>query len=143
MSCLVVADHDNSALQARTFHTVTAAQQIGGEVHLLVAGSQCAAAAEAATQIAGVSKVIQVEAEHYGHALAECLAPLIAKIGKDDRAILTGETTTGKNVMPRVAALLDVTQVSGIVAVVSEDTFVRCVRYTPRRGTAYGSGYSD
>jgi electron transfer flavoprotein alpha subunit len=125
MSCLVVADHDNSALQAPTFHTVTAAQQIGGEVHLLVAGSQCAAAAEAATQIAGVSKVIQVEAEHYGHALAECLAPLIAKIGKDYRAILTGETTTGKNVMPRVAALLDVTQVSGIVAVVSEDTFVR------------------
>jgi electron transfer flavoprotein alpha subunit len=125
MSCLVVADHDNSALQAPTFHTVTAAQQIGGEVHLLVAGSQCAAAAEAATQIAGVSKVIQVEAEHYGHALAECLAPLIAKIGKDYRAILTGETTTGKNVMPRVAALLDVMQVSGIVAVVSEDTFVR------------------
>ena len=125
MSCLVVADHDNSALLAPTFHTVTAAQQIGGEVHLLVAGSQCAAAAEAATKIAGVSKVIQVEAEHYGHALVECLAPLIAKIGKDYRAILTGETTTGKNVMPRVAALLDVMQVSGIVAVVSEDTFVR------------------
>jgi electron transfer flavoprotein alpha subunit len=125
MSCLVVADHDNASLWAPTFHTVTAAQQIGGDIHVLVAGSGCDAVADEAARISGVAKVIKVDAPHYANALAENMAPLVAELGKGYGAILTGETTTGKNVMPRVAALLDVMQISGIISVVSEDTFVR------------------
>lgn len=125
MSCLVVAEHDNSVLYASTLHTVAAAQQIGGDIHVLVAGHNCDAVADAAAKVGGVAKVIKVEAEHYAHALAESLAPLVVELGKSYDAILIGETTTGKNVMPRVAALLDVMQVSGIVGVESADTFVR------------------
>ena len=125
MSCLVLADHDNASLKGPTLNTVTAAQAIGGEIHVLVAGENCGPAAEVAARIEGVAKVIQVEAAHYAHGLAEALAPLVASLGKDYQAILASETTSGKNVMPRVAALLGVMQISGIVAVKSNDTFVR------------------
>ncbi|WP_298726229.1 FAD-binding protein [uncultured Ferrovibrio sp.] len=125
MSCLVIAEHDNASLKAPTLNTVTAATKIGGEVHVLVAGENCGPAAEAAAKIAGVAKVIQVEAPHYAHGLAEALAPLVAGLAKNYKAVLAPETTSGKNVMPRVAALLDVMQISGIIEVKSEDTFVR------------------
>ncbi|MFN4166052.1 MAG: electron transfer flavoprotein subunit alpha/FixB family protein [Ferrovibrio sp.] len=125
MSVLVIAEHDNASLKAPTLNAVTAASKIGGDVHVLVAGENCGAAAAAAAKIAGVSKVIQVEAAHYAHGLAEAMAPLVAKLGKGYAAILAPETTSGKNVMPRVAALLDVMQISGIVEVKSADTFVR------------------
>ncbi|WP_374300726.1 electron transfer flavoprotein subunit alpha/FixB family protein [Ferrovibrio sp.] len=125
MSVLVIAEHDNASIKAPTLNTVTAATKIGGDVHVLVAGENCGAAAAAAAKIAGVSKVIQVEAAHYAHGLAEALSRLIAKLGKGYAAILAPETTSGKNVMPRVAALLDVMQISGIVEVKSADTFVR------------------
>jgi electron transfer flavoprotein alpha subunit len=125
MSVLVIAEHDNASIKAPTLNTVTAATKIGGDVHVLVAGENCGAAAAAAAKIAGVSKVIQVEAAHYAHGLAEALSSLIAKLGKGYAAILAPETTSGKNVMPRVAALLDVMQISGIVEVKSADTFVR------------------
>ncbi|HLT77617.1 MAG TPA: FAD-binding protein [Ferrovibrio sp.] len=125
MSCLVLADHDNASLKGSTLNTVTAATKIGGEVHVLVAGENCGPAAEAAAKIAGVAKVIQVEAPHYAHGLAEALAPLVAGLAKTYKAVLASESTSGKNVMPRVAALLDVMQISGIVEVKSEDTFVR------------------
>ncbi|MFN4276655.1 MAG: electron transfer flavoprotein subunit alpha/FixB family protein [Ferrovibrio sp.] len=125
MSVLVIAEHDNASLKAPTLNTVTAATKIGGDVHVLVAGENCGAAAASAAKIAGVSKVIQVEAAQYAHGLAEALSTLIAKLGKGYAAILAPETTSGKNVMPRVAALLDVMQISGIVEVKSADTFVR------------------
>ena len=125
MSCLVLADHDNASLKGSTLNAVTAAAKIGGDVHVLVAGENCGPAAAAAAKIAGVAKVIQVEAPHYAHGLAEALSPLIANLAKGYSAVLAAETTSGKNVMPRVAALLDVMQISGIVEVKSADTFVR------------------
>lgn len=125
MAVLVIADHNNSVLLAPTLNTITAAQQIGGEIHVLVAGEDCGQVAQAAAQVAGVSKVLHAEAAHYGHALAEPLAALVASLGKTYQTILAAETTTGKNLMPRVAALLDVGQISAITAVKSADTFVR------------------
>ena len=122
MSCLVIADHDNASLKGSTLNAVTAAAKIGGDVHVLVAGENCGAAAAAAAKIAGVAKVIQVEAAHYAHGLAEALAPLIANLAKGYSAVLAAETTSGKNVLPRVAALLDVMQISGIVEVLFESS---------------------
>ncbi len=125
MAALVIAEHDNAALKGVTLNTVTAAAKLGGEVHVLVAGSNCRAVAEAAAKIAGVSKVLLADDESYGHQLAEALAPLVISLAKGYNAVLAAATTGGKNVMPRVAAVLDVAQVSEIVAVVSPDTFVR------------------
>ncbi len=125
MSSLVIAEHDNASIKAPTFNTVSAAAALGGEVHVLVAGSNAGAAAAAAAKIAGVAKVIHVDAAHYANGLAEALSVLIAGLAKGYKAVLAPETTSGKNVLPRVAALLDVAQISGIVAVKSEDTFVR------------------
>ncbi len=125
MSILVVADHDNETIKAPTLVAVAAAQAIGGDIELLVAGSDCAAAGEAASKIAGVSKVLLADNGAYGNALAENLAALVAEIGANYSHILTATTTTGKNFMPRVAALLDVAQISDISGVVSEDTFER------------------
>jgi electron transfer flavoprotein alpha subunit len=125
MSVLVIAEHDNASIKAPTLNTVTAASKIGGDVHVLVAGQNAGAAAAAAAKIAGVAKVIHVDAAQYGHGLAESLSVLIAGLGKGYAAILAPETTSGKNVLPRVAALLDVMQISGIVEVKSADTFVR------------------
>lgn len=127
MSILVIAEHDNDSIKAATLNTVTAAQAIGGDVHILVAGSSCQAAATAAAEIAGVAKVICADAEAYVHQLPENVAPLLVELAKDYSHMLSAATTTGKNLMPRAAALLDVAQISDIVEVKSEDTFVRPV----------------
>ena len=127
MSILVIAEHDNDSIKAATLNTVTAAQAIGSDIHILVAGSGCQGAATAAAEIAGVAKVICADAEAYAHQLPESLAPLLVELAKDYSHILSAATTTGKNLMPRAAALLDVAQISDIVEVKSEDTFVRPV----------------
>ncbi len=125
MTVLVVAEHDNAGLRAATLNTVTAAQQIGGPVHILVAGGNCGGAAAAAARVPGVKKVRVADAPHYAHPLAESVAALVVALAQGYSHILAAATTTGKNFMPRVAALLDVAQVSDIVAVESADTFVR------------------
>ncbi|MCG8415868.1 MAG: FAD-binding protein [Pseudomonadales bacterium] len=125
MATLVIAEHDNASLKKATLNTVSAASAIGGEVDVLVAGSGCQAAAEAAAQIAGVGKVLMADNACYEHQLPEAVAPLVAEQGKGYSHLLAAATTTGKNLMPRVAALLDVGQISDIVEVQSEDTFVR------------------
>lgn len=125
MSVLVIAEHDNASLKGATLNAVTAAKAIDADVHVLVAGEKADAAAAAAAKVAGVAKVIHVEAAQYAHGLAEPLAVLIAELGKGYGAIVAPETTSGKNVMPRVAALLDVMQISGVTEVKSADTFVR------------------
>ncbi|MFN3460219.1 MAG: electron transfer flavoprotein subunit alpha/FixB family protein [Oceanibaculum sp.] len=126
MSILVVAEHDNASLKPATLNTVAAAQQIGGgDIHVLVAGSGCDAAAQAAAKIAGVARVLVADGAEFANALAENLAPLVVKLAGGYSHVLAPATTSGKNVMPRVAALLDVQQISEIVAVESADTFVR------------------
>jgi electron transfer flavoprotein alpha subunit len=127
MSVLVIAEHDNAGLKPATLNAVTAASAIGGDVHLLVAGSGCGAAAEAAAKVAGVSKALVADAPHYAHPLAESLAPLVVSVAKAGgySHLLFAATTSGKNVAPRVAALLDVGQISEIIAVHSPDTFDR------------------
>lgn len=124
MAVLVVADHDNSAIVPIILNTVTAAAAISGDVHVLVAAEGNAAAAEAA-KIAGVSKVLAADSAAYAHQLAENIAPLIVGLAGGYSHILFPSNTSGKNIAPRVAALLDVAQISDIVEVVSEDTFVR------------------
>lgn len=125
MSILVIAEHDNSSLKAATLNTVSAASAIGDDISILIAGVGCQAAADSAAEIAGVAKVIVADAEAYGHQLPEAVAPLVAELGKAYTHVLAAATTTGKNLMPRVAALLDVAQISDIVEVKSDDTFVR------------------
>jgi len=125
MSVLVVADHDNSELKPGTLSAVTAAKAIDADVHVLVAGSGCGAVGEAAAKVEGVAKVMVADAPHYANMLAEPIADLIVACGKDYGAIVAVATTAGKNFMPRVAALLDVSQISEISEVVSPDTFVR------------------
>jgi electron transfer flavoprotein alpha subunit len=125
MTILVIADHDNNEVAPATLVTVAAAKAIGGDIEVLVAGAGCAAAGEAAAKIEGVSKVLVADNDAYGHQLAENVGDLIAEIGKDCSHIMTSTSTSGKNFMPRVAALLDVAQVSDISGVVSEDTFER------------------
>ncbi|MFM0358703.1 FAD-binding protein [Paraburkholderia nemoris] len=125
MPILVIAEHDNQTLKTATLNAVTAAARLGDDIHVLVAGSQSAAVAEQAARIAGVTRVRSADATHYGHALAENLAALVVKIAPDYSHVIAPATTTAKNVMPRVAALLDVAQISEISAVESADTFVR------------------
>ena len=125
MISLVIAEHDNQSLKPATLNAVTAAAQIGDEIHLLVAGSACAAVAQSAAQIAGVSKVLLADAPHYADCSAENLAALVVAQASAYTHFLAPATTFGKNVMPRIAALLDVAQISEIVAVRSPDTFVR------------------
>ena len=125
MPVLVIAEHDNQTLKTATLNAVTAAARLGDDIHVLVAGSQSAAVAEQAARIAGVTRVRSADATHYGHALAENLAALVVKIAPDYSHVIAPATTTAKNVMPRVAALLDVAQISEISAVESADTFVR------------------
>lgn len=125
MSILVIAEHDNAHLNAATLKTLTAATQIGGDVTVLVAGYQCQAVADEVAQAAGVSKVLLADNAVYAHFLAENLGELVAEIGNNYTHILAPATTTGKNFMPRVAALLDVAQISDIISVVSADTFKR------------------
>jgi len=125
MSILVVAEHDNAALKSATLNALAAAQQIGGPIHLLIAGSNCGGVAQAAAKIAGVEKVRVADAAQYAHPLAEALAALVVALASEYSHILAAATTTGKNFLPRVAALLDVAQISDIIAVESPDTFVR------------------
>ncbi|MBT3530013.1 MAG: electron transfer flavoprotein subunit alpha/FixB family protein [Gammaproteobacteria bacterium] len=127
MSILILAEHDNSSLKTATLNAVTAAQAIGGDITVLVAGASCQDAASAAAQVDGVSKVVVADSAAYEHQLPEAIAPLVAEIGKDSSHILAASTTTGKNILPRVAALLDVAQISDIVEVQSADIFVRPV----------------
>ena len=125
MSSLVIAEHDNNQLKPATLNTVTAAVQCGGEVHVLVAGHHAAAVAQAAAQIAGVSKVIHADAEGFAHGLAENMAAQVLALAPAYSHILFAATASGKNIAPRVAATLDVGQVSDITQVISPDTFER------------------
>ncbi len=125
MSNLVIAEHDNANLKTATLNTVAAAQKIGGEIHILVAGSGCAAVAAAAARIAGVSKVKLADAAHYAEQTAENVAALVLAHAAGYSHILAPATGAGKNLLPRVAALLDVAQISEITAVEGPDTFVR------------------
>ena len=125
MVALVIAEHDNGSLKGATHHTVTAAAQCGGEVHVLVAGANCGAAAEAAAQIAGVAKVLVADAPHFADGLAENVAEQILAIAGGYSHILAPATAYGKNILPRVAAKLDVAQISEITKVESPDTFER------------------
>jgi electron transfer flavoprotein alpha subunit len=125
MAVLVVADHDNAAVKPATLHAVAAAGMLGGGVEVLVAGGGCRPAAEAAAAIAGVGKVWLADHVAYAHGLAENLAPLVAKLAPGYSHVLAAATSFGKNVMPRAAALLDVAQISDIVAIEGPDTFVR------------------
>ncbi|GAB1270226.1 FAD-binding protein [Aurantivibrio infirmus] len=125
MTILVIAEHDNSGIKSATLNTVAAAKAIGGEIEMLVAGNGCAAAGEAAAKIDGVAKVLVADNAAYEHQLAENVALLIAEIGKNYSHILAPATTTGKNTLPRAAALLDVQAISDISGIESPDTFKR------------------
>ncbi len=124
MRVLVLAEHDNQQLSAQTLHAVTPAAQLGA-VDVLVVGENCTAVAEAAARIQGVTKVLRADAPDYAHPIAEVLAPLLSQLADDYNALLAPATTTGKNVMPRVAATLDVQQLSDISAIVDANTFKR------------------
>lgn len=125
MSILVIAEHDNAHLKAATLNAVAAAVKLGSEIHLLVAGSGCGAVAEQAATVAGVTKVKVADAAHYADQTAENLAALIHAHAGGYSHILAAATSNGKNTLPRVAALLDVAQISDIIAVEDADTFVR------------------
>ncbi len=125
MVALVIAEHDNASLKGSTLHTVTAAAQCGGDVHVLVAGSNAGAAAAAAAQIAGVSKVIVADAAYFADGLAENIAEQVLALAGSYSHILAPATAYGKNILPRVAAKLDVAQISEITKVESPDTFER------------------
>ena len=125
MAALVIAEHDNASIKGATLNTVTAALQCGGDVHVLVAGGNAASAAKAAAQIAGVSKVLHAEGEQFAHGLAENIAAQVLAIASSYSHILFPATAAGKNVAPRVAAKLDVGQISDISKVDSPDTFER------------------
>ena len=125
MSTLVIAEHDNSNLKPSTLNTVAAANAIGGPVHLLVVGSACQAVADACASVEGVEKVLMADDAAYANQLAESTANLIKSVAGDYSHILAPATTFGKNVLPRLSALLDVQQISEITEVVSEDTFKR------------------
>ncbi|MGI8527530.1 MAG: electron transfer flavoprotein subunit alpha/FixB family protein [Pseudolabrys sp.] len=125
MTTLLLAEHDNKVLKDATNKALTAAKAMGGDVHVLVAGKGCKAIVDAAAKLDGVKKVLLADAPAYEHMLAESLAALIVSLAGPYDAILSAATTTGKNVMPRVAALLDVMQISDITKVVAPDTFER------------------
>ncbi len=125
MTILVIAEHDNQALKASTLNAVAAASKLGGDVHVLVAGAGCAAVAEAAAKVAGVAKVRVCDAAHYEAQTAENVAELVKGLAAEYSHVLAPATPAGKNMLPRVAALLDVAQISDIVAIQGPDTFVR------------------
>ncbi|QUS55797.1 electron transfer flavoprotein subunit alpha/FixB family protein [Pseudovibrio brasiliensis] len=125
MTTLLVAEHSNSALNEATAKALTAAAEMGGDVHILVAGKDCGAAAEAASKLSGVAKVLVADDAAYEHQLAEPVGDLIVALAGDYDAVVAAATTNGKNTLPRVAAKLDVMQISDIIAVDSADTFKR------------------
>jgi electron transfer flavoprotein alpha subunit len=158
MSILVIAEHDNSSLNVATLNAITAAQAIGGDIDILIAGADCQDAAAQAGQVAGVNKVLVADNEAYANSLAENVAPLIAEVGAAYSHILATATTTAKNIMPRAAALLDVQAISDISAVVSADTFKRpiyagnviasvqssdAIKVLTVRGTAFDAAAAD
>ncbi len=158
MSILVIAEHDNSSLNVATLNAITAAQAIGGDIDILVAGTGCQDAAAQAGQVAGINKVLVADSETYANSLAENVAPLIAEVGAGYGHILATATTTAKNIMPRAAALLDVQAISDISAVVSADTFKRpiyagnviatvqssdAIKVLTVRGTAFDAAAAD
>lgn len=158
MSILVIAEHNNESLKPATLVAVAAAKAIGGDIEILVAGSNCAAAAAAAAKVGGVSKVRVADNAVYAHGLAENLADLVVTIGSQYSHILAVTTTSGKNFMPRVAALLDVAQISDISLVVNAETFERpiyagnaiatvqssdAIKVITVRGTAYDAAPAD
>jgi len=158
MAILVIAEHDNSTLKGATLNAVTAASQMGDDLHVLVAGAGCGAVAEAAAQVAGVSKVLVADAAAYEHQLAENMSKLVAELAKDYSHVVSPATTTGKNFLPRVAALLDVAQISDITAVEAADTFQRpiyagnaiatvqsmdAIKVITVRGTAFDAAVTD
>jgi electron transfer flavoprotein alpha subunit len=125
MAILVYAEHDNEQLKTETHKLMFAASQLGDEIHLLVAGFGCEAVATQASKIDGVSKVLLADSAEYAQQMAENIADLVTELGKDNSHVLAAATTTGKNFMPRVAALLDVAQISDIIKIESADTFLR------------------
>lgn len=125
MSILVIAEHDNASLKGATLNTVAAAKAIGGDIHVLVAGSNCKKVADDAAKVSDVKKVLHADQACYANQLAENISLLIQEVGKSYSHILFPATSSGKNIAPRVAALLDVAQISEIIAVVSPDTFKR------------------
>jgi electron transfer flavoprotein alpha subunit len=125
MNILVIAEHDNAVMKPATLNTITAASAIGGDITVLVAGSGCAAVGDAAAAVTGVSKVLVADNAAYEHQLPENVSALVAELASGYSHVLAPATTTGKNFMPRVAALLGVAQISDITSVVSADTFVR------------------
>ncbi len=125
MTALVIAEHNNQTLNAATLNAAAAAARLSGGFDVLVAGHNCGAVATQAAAIAGVGKVLVADAAQYAHALAENLAPLVVSIAGGYSHLLTASTANGKNAMPRIAAMLDVAQLSDIIGVVSDDTFVR------------------
>ena len=127
MSILVLAEHDNNSIKSATLNTIGAAAKIGGDIDVLVAGSSCDGAANAAAQIAGVNKVIKADHEILSHPIAEEITPILVALAGGYTHILAPATTFGKNILPRAAALLDTQQISDIIAVESADTFKRPV----------------
>jgi len=125
MTALVLAEHDNAHLRAATLNTVTAAAKAGGDVHVLVVGSNCDGAAQQAAKVAGVSKVLVADAPHFADGLAENVAAQVVALAKNYSHVLAPASSYGKNILPRVAALLDSAQVSDIISVESADTFTR------------------
>ena len=125
MSILVIGEHDNDELKPSTLNTVTAAQELGDEIDLLIAGANCGAAAEHAARVTGVKRVLKADDPSLADSLAENLSPLIAKLAGGYTHVLIPASTYGKNIMPRAAALLDVQQISDVSGIEGEDTFVR------------------
>lgn len=125
MSVLVIAEHDNKSLKGATLNTLTAASALGGEIDILVAGENCSEVAQACSKVATVNKVIHADNAAYGHQLAENVAPLVAELASGYRHVVCPATTTGKNLLPRVAALLDVQSISDVVSIEADDTFKR------------------
>ena len=125
MAILIIAEHDNAAIKGAVLNTVTAGQKLGQEIHVLVAGFECASVAEAASKLAGVTKVLVADAEYLKNGLAEDVADVVVTVAGNYSHVPAPATSFGKNVMPRVAALLDVAQISDVVEIQSEDTFIR------------------
>jgi electron transfer flavoprotein alpha subunit len=127
MTTLLLAEHDNKSVKDATAKALTAAKQLGGDVHILVAGQNCKSAAEAAAKLDGVAKVLIADGAAYEHQLAEPVAALLVSLAGSYESLVAPATTSGKNVMPRVAALLDVMQISEIIKVLGPDTFERLI----------------
>ena len=125
MAILIISEHDNAAIKSAVLNTVAAGRKLGEDIHVLVAGFECAAAAEAAANVEGVTKVLMADAERYQYGLAEEVANIVVSVAENYSHILAPATSFGKNVLPRVAAHLDVAQISDIVEIVSSDTFIR------------------